>query len=320
MLPGYFTFPEAQTTEERREGGLIKMAPETQGSGKMPGEAMNTAAVTSQDLLDVGLDLKSHFEATVATKIDLVLYQLAKLTSGLKDVSRTAETAMELGLALQDENKRLQRSEHQLRLKVAALEAQSQAMTLKFHGLPEMPEFNNNLTSSLATWLASVLQLEDRVSPTILNAYRLGPLAAVHLNFPHDVVAQFLYPQSRDAILKCLRSGGPMKFDGCIIQVLLDLIPSVLVKRRNLKPVTDTLSDNNVRFQCSPMSDILVFRDGKQLCADDIESGRNLLGLWTFVYLWISKMILRQPYPLRGRIEWKIGWFARLNSVTVFQY
>lgn len=129
-------------------------------------------------------------------------------------------------------------------------------MNLKFCGFPETAEFNNNLTSSLATWLSSVLQLEDGVSPTILHAFRLGPLAAAHPNFPRDVVAQFLHPRSRDAILKCARSGGHMKFDGRIIQVLLDLTPDVLTKRHTLKLVTDTLRDNHVWFRWSPMSDI----------------------------------------------------------------
>lgn len=229
-LPGYFTSPEARTSKEHGVGGPIKMAPEKQGSGKTPGKTKDAAAVTKQDLLDFGLDLKSHFEATIATKIDPILQQLAEVTAGLKDVSRTAETAMELGLTLQEENKHLQRSEHQLCMKVAILEAQARAINQKFCGFPETPEFNNNLTASLAVWLASVLQLEDGVSPTILNRFRLGPLAAAHTNFAQDVEAEFLYPRSRNAILKCTRFGGPMKFDGRVIQVLLHLTPRCSTK------------------------------------------------------------------------------------------
>lgn len=124
-LPSYFISPKARTTEEHRAGGPVKMAPEQQGSGKMPGEALNAAAVTRQDLLDFGLDLKSHFKAKIVSKIDPVLQQLAELMAGLKDVSRTAETVMELGLTLQEENRCLQWLEHQLCMKVATLEAQA---------------------------------------------------------------------------------------------------------------------------------------------------------------------------------------------------
>lgn len=104
---------------------------------------------------------------------------------------------------LQDETRKLQQSEQQLSLKVAALEAQMHATNLKFCGLPESSDLNANLPSSLVSWLASVFNLEDGGAPTILSAYRLGPLSAALPNFPRDVVAQFLYPHSRNAILQC---------------------------------------------------------------------------------------------------------------------
>lgn len=218
-----------------------KMAPDKQRSEKIVGEAPIVTAITRQDLLDLN----------------------AELLSSIKDVTRTANAAMELGLALQDENKSLQQADHQLHLKVAALEAQSRAANLKFCGFPETSDFNNNLTSSLAMWLASILKLEDRVNPTVLNAYRLGPQVAAYPNFPRDVVAQFLYPRSRNAILKRARTGGIMKYEDHTIQVLLDLGPNILAKRHTLKLVTEILRGNNIRFRWSPLSDILVFKDGK---------------------------------------------------------
>lgn len=80
---------------------------------------------------------------------------------------------MEIGLAVQEETKRLQQSE-QLLAKVAILETHIQVTNPKFRGLPEPPDLNANLVSSLASWLALVLKLEDGVAPTILSAYRLA--------------------------------------------------------------------------------------------------------------------------------------------------
>lgn len=256
--------PDERGADERRAASPTDGAP-------------SAAAISRQDLLNLGADLKTCFEAMLAQKITPVLQQLTELASDLKDVSHTADTAMELGLALQDENKSLQRAEQQLRLKVAALEAQARASNLKFRGFPESQEFDSNLTSALARWLASILHLEEGVLPTILQAYRLGPLAAVRPNFPRDIIAQFLYPRSRNAILKKARSGVSLKFEGHPIQILLDLTPDVLAKRRALKTVTDTLRKNNVRFRWSPLSDVMVYKEGKQLCAEDAASGRRLL-------------------------------------------
>lgn len=184
---------------------------------------------------------------------------------------------MELGLAVQQDTWQLQQSDQQLCLKVAAVETQLRTTNLKFRGLPELSDLNANLSSSLASWLASVLNLEDGVAPTILQAYRLGPQSAAHPNFPRDVVAQFLYPRSRNAILQRARVGGPLKYEDRIVQVLLDLAPDVLAKRCLLKPITECLHANKICFRWSPTLDILVFRDGRQIQAEDLSSGKDLL-------------------------------------------
>lgn len=99
---------------------------------------------------------------------------------------------------------------------------------------------------NLAPWLASVLKLEDGVAPTILSAYCLGPVSAARPNFPRDIIAQFLYPRSRNAILQVARKGGPLKYDSATVLVLLDLPPDILVKQCQLKPVTDVLKDSHL--------------------------------------------------------------------------
>lgn len=276
-LPGYFHPPETRTSAEAGPPDGTKMAPERGRAETEEDAAPSAMAITRQDLFDLSLDLKSHFEATIAQKLTPVMQQLTELSSAMKDVSRTADAAMDLGLALQEDSRNLQQAEHRLRICVTMLESQLRAANLKFRGFPETPDFNNNLASSLATWLASILHLEDGVAPSILNAFRVGPQSTARPNYPRDIVAQFLYPRSRNAILKRARSGGAMKFENHNIQVLLDLTPETLAKRHILKPVTEALRDSNIRFCWSPVSDVLVFRDGRQLHAEDVESGKNLL-------------------------------------------
>lgn len=119
--------------------------------------------------------------------------------------------------------------------------------------------------------------MEDGVAPTILAAFRTGPLSAVRPNFPRDVIIHFLYPRSRNAVLQLARAGGPLKYKDHPIQVLLDLPPEILAKRHLLKPVTECLHENRIRFRWSPTSNILVYREGRQLRAEDIDSGKDLL-------------------------------------------
>lgn len=90
-------------------------------------------------------------------------------------------------------------------------------------------------------------------------------------------MAQFLYPRSRNPILQRARVGGQLKFEDRTIQVLLDLAPDILAKRRLLKPITECLHANKVQFHWSPTSDILIFKDGRQIRAGDLSSGKDLL-------------------------------------------
>lgn len=274
-LADYFNAAELRPSAPAESGTSGKMAPEM--APEIASEKTDAASLTRQDLIDLGADLKAYFDTKLAQSISPIAQQLTDLSSSLKEVSGTADAAMELGLAVREETKRLQHSEQQLGQKIAALEAQMRATNLKFRGLPESPEFNANLIPSLASWLASVLHLEDGVAPTILSAYRLGPQSAARPNFPRDVVAQFLYPRSRNAILQRARTGGPLKFEDCTIQVLLDLAPDVLAKRRLLKPITECLHNNKIRFRWSPASDVLVYKEGRQYHAEDLASGKDLL-------------------------------------------
>lgn len=148
---------------------------------------------------------------------------------------------------------------------------------------------------------------------TILNAYRLGPQVAARPNFPCNVVVHFLYPRSRNAILKCARTGGALKYDGHTIQVLLDLAPDILAKRCTLKSVTETLRGNNVGFHWSLLSDVLVASSlGRMTSA----RGRICCGRWVFVFLLIWWVIPCLHHTLQNRPDWMSFGPADFSTVS----
>lgn len=266
-LPNYFSSLEPRSSAVPECGEDDKMAPEC------PGES----SVMKQDLLDLGADLKSYFDSLIAQRLSPIAQQLSDLKSNLKEVSSTAETTLEIGLTLQEDSKRFQLLEQQLTSRIALPETQARATNLKFRGFPEYPELNANLPSSIASWLAVILRLEDGMAPSILAAYRLGPPSAAPPHFPREVIIQFLYQRSRNAVLQAAHAAGPLKYEDHVIQVLLDLSPETLVKQRLLKPMTECLHRNKVRFRWSPTSDILVLKEGRRLRAEDISTGKDLL-------------------------------------------
>lgn len=237
----------------------------------------DTGALTRKDFIALREDLKQHFTPQLDMKLESFSNQLSEITTTIKDVSRMASEAFDLSKAQEQNIKALQTSEGLLRDRVAWLEGKARALNLKFRGLPESSELNSNLSPALASWLASLLHLEDGVAPTIIAAHRVGPAAVAKSNFPRDVVVQFLYQRSRDAVLQMARKSTALQFKGAKVIVLLDLPPDILLKRKTLKPITDHLKSRDVRFRWSASSDIIVIRDSTQYKADSVASGRTLL-------------------------------------------
>lgn len=66
------------------------------------------------------------------------------------------------------------------------------------------------------------------------------------------------------------RSQGTLKYKEHKIFAPLDPPPKILMKRKLLKPITDQLKNNNIRFRWSPKSDIIVARNGAQYRAGSV--------------------------------------------------
>lgn len=146
-LKGSGSLPDYFNSSEPRSSNAV----DTGEDGKMAPEKLKGSLFTRQDLLDLGADLKSYFNSMIAQKLSPIAQQLSDLSNTLKEVSSTAEITVEIGLTVQEDIKRLQWSEQQLSFRIALLETQARSTNLKFRGLPESPDLNANLVSSVAS-------------------------------------------------------------------------------------------------------------------------------------------------------------------------
>ncbi|KAL8185512.1 UNVERIFIED_CONTAM: hypothetical protein K2H54_053758 [Gekko kuhli] len=143
--------------------------------------------------------------------------------------------------------------------------------------LKETSTLAENASEMALTLQDETLELEEGIAPAIMRAQRLGPLATARNGRPRDILVQFLYPRSRDKVLKLARARGFLLFKEQKILVLLDLSPEVLEKRRKLKIVSAKLNEAKIRFRWTPVSDIQIYKNGLQYQASDPVSGRALL-------------------------------------------
>ncbi|KAL8221430.1 UNVERIFIED_CONTAM: hypothetical protein K2H54_067639 [Gekko kuhli] len=132
------------------------------------------AIVTKRDLKEDRQILIQEISSLVKDLMQPLQISLSDLVKEVKDTAKMAETASELALKLQGEVRALQSTEQLTLNRIATLEGKWRQLNLKFRGLEEGVEQNNDLPVFMASWIASVLELEDGIAPTILKAYRFS--------------------------------------------------------------------------------------------------------------------------------------------------
>lgn len=256
---------------------------ETQPNMAEEAGTVNTegAQLSRADLEALGADLKHHFSLMFDQNLDAKLTPIAQELKALKmsvgETANMASKAYDMASALEGRVSEMESNEKHLKYRLVWLEARARALNFKVRGVPESTDLNANLASAFSIWLSSFLNLGEEQAPTIAAAYRAGPVAAIKPNFPRDIILQFMFAKDREAVLQAAKSVSQVQFKGTKILFLLDLPPEVLMKRKSLRPITDTLMEKKISFRWNAASDVVVVREDMQLRAGDLEAGRRLL-------------------------------------------
>ncbi|KAL8221262.1 UNVERIFIED_CONTAM: hypothetical protein K2H54_062760 [Gekko kuhli] len=197
--------------------------------------------ISRQELVEIHKDLHRSLREAVEEIIQPINTRLNDFMAELRDTSKKADTNATICTSLQEEVGKLKNSNTDFNARIMTLENRWRQSNLKLRGFEEGAEENSDLATFISSWLARVLQLEDGVAPAISKAYRLGPLARAANGRPRDILITFVYPRSRDRILKAARTKG------------------------------------KVRFRWSPSSDIIVYKNGTQFTVTDKTTGIELL-------------------------------------------
>lgn len=115
-------------------------------------------------MLDIKNDLKQHLTFLIESKLDPIVEQLTTLTSTIKEVTMTANAAMEGSIKNEGLMTELKAAEHQLRDRIAWLEQWGHTLNLKLRGVPDSTEINRDLLQNITAWLTPFLQLEENAS------------------------------------------------------------------------------------------------------------------------------------------------------------
>lgn len=239
------TLTASQTTADKSPSNMADEA-----------RAVNSesAQLSRADLDALGADLKQHFATLIDQKLEQKLDQkltpitqeLKSLKTAMNEVATMANKAFEMAAALKVQVGRLETTEKHLKERTAWLELRARALNLKVCGVPESTDLNSNLATIFSTWLSSFLNLGADQAPTIVTAYRVGPVSAIKPNFPRDIILQFMFAKERETVLQATRSVSQVQFKGTVIMFLLDLPPEILLKRKSLRSITDKLKEKKI--------------------------------------------------------------------------
>ncbi|KAL8221432.1 UNVERIFIED_CONTAM: hypothetical protein K2H54_067645 [Gekko kuhli] len=199
--------------------------PEVISNRKNTQEPDEEAPLTRRDLREDRQTLIKEITTLVTDLVKPLQATINDLVKEIKDTSKMMENASEMALTLQKDVQLLQTKELSTTNRITALENRWRQLNLKFRGFEEGAEQNKDLPTFMAHWLAEVLELEEGVTPIILKAQRLGPLAAMQRGRSRDILVQFLYQRTREKILKEARARRYLLFQDSKIIVLLDLSP-----------------------------------------------------------------------------------------------
>ncbi|KAL8178902.1 UNVERIFIED_CONTAM: hypothetical protein K2H54_057561 [Gekko kuhli] len=102
-----------------------------------PGDPINSAPTTKQDLVLLKEELLQAITTRVTDLIQPMQVQLAELAKDLRDTSKIAENTAELTLSLQDDVKTLRSTDQHLNSRITSLENRWRMLNLKFRGIAE---------------------------------------------------------------------------------------------------------------------------------------------------------------------------------------
>lgn len=220
-------------------------------------------------------------EATIIDRMTALLQPVQEQLSSVKAVvtktQKTADNVMELALTINNESKMLQMEQDTLKQRIMMVDMEARALNIKIRGLPEKVEGLLDLQTYVINWMATLMQLEIGVAPSLTKARRLGSLLVPKRQRPRDILVTFLYMREKIAFLHSVHKLHPLKFNENDVEIFQDISPKVLGLRRELKPITLQLQKASKQYRWSCPARFQVQHNGSLLTAHNIESGLRLL-------------------------------------------
>lgn len=273
-IPAYFPHPERKDGWTTKGKGDSKMADATGGAWA------EAETLTKTDIMEVAnriTGLETDLLQKLTDLIKPLSDQLIQLNLSLQNVSKVAEGAMDLSLTQQEDIRGLQQESETQAERLAILTNRQRFFNLKFRGIKENAEENGDLIIYMATWLARVVNAEDRCAPDISQAYRVGNPNNPKRLLPRDVIVTFKDIRVKNTILTLAREHGYLPHLNEKDQVYADLAPEALEKKKELKDIMIALREAKIKHRWASPLKLQIIHNGRPYYVRSVSDGHDIL-------------------------------------------
>lgn len=175
--------------------------------------------VMKADLQQLEAAIVDKLSMKLADLIKPLQFQLDNIKTMVAALKKMAEFATEMALATQDSSRALQYEQENLKHKVLTLELEVKMMNIKICGFPEQSQSKTDLQILIATWMASVLKLEENIAPCLTKVRRVGAPKNPKRQGPRDKIATFLNARDKYVFMQEARCQGSLYYEGKRVEI-----------------------------------------------------------------------------------------------------
>ncbi|KAL8185562.1 UNVERIFIED_CONTAM: hypothetical protein K2H54_054744 [Gekko kuhli] len=244
--------PQPNTKKSERDQMLedLRSLPSTSGlhaaeTQEMASENMGadrtTSSVTMEELTMALTNLEMTFLDKISSLMKPFYEHLDIIQKNLTEMKNVAEGAMNNSLANQLNIQQMLVMKDLLTERTMHVDVSLRQNNLKLRGLEEKIEEKGDLMAHISSWLLQQVGVENDISLVITKAFRLGSPATLKTLPSRDILITVLDIRYKKGILNVARKNGCLKYKGSSVEVYLDLPKEALLKRHELKPITNSL-------------------------------------------------------------------------------
>ena len=257
-----------------------------------PATTPNKMALTKEDLLtslkDFKTELREELKTDLAAAIDLLRTDLnAKLQSIQQDLDSVGARTLDLeakmldithatGIVM-DGNTTLKEQIETTSLKCEDLENRLRRENIRIRDLEEGAEGPD--VEAFITGMFHEILDNPMTKIKIDRVHRVGPPMTAVKRRPRDILVKMRSFKLKEEILKKARQKGDTSFQGFKCALYQDIAPSTLTRRFQLKPVTDKLRQDKIRYRWTyPFGIAFEFND-RSHHATSLEEAAKIMGI-----------------------------------------